>query len=275
MHGRVQTWEWDSKQNTHGWSSANHIEFAFTNGCKIVSQGILKGSSGTEFRCLQYAQYERGLPLLLHPDIDIQFTKCEVWDPHLLLLDHHNIKIHHKLLRRHRYSLPTPTQLTLIQSCPDVAKVAKVSESESWPGFRLCFGDISHHGELSGEEPSVTARFFVTTFKASQNPFVALYIIHALYSTHVILVGYSSSCPPWWCQAYLRPHLRRDPWRPEDFLGECMFPAYLVFILHSSDPVTRNRSFVILSLTPSTPRGESSFPTSGLWNLYSAPVLCL
>ena len=63
--------------------------------------------------------------------------------------------------------------------------------------------------------PSVTARFFATTSRVRTTA-LGYFATKCLPSCRYHQARYPSSCPPRWCQAYFRSHLRGDPWCPQD-----------------------------------------------------------
>ena len=104
---------------------------------------------------------------------------------------------------RHSHSqLTIPTNNSLYQQCLAVEKVERVSE-------RVV--------------PSVTARFFVITFRVSAIP--ANFSIRDSCPTRYNKTCHPSSCPSWWCQAYFWSHLRGDSWCFEDLFGEREVPS--------------------------------------------------
>lgn len=94
--------------------------------------------------------------------------------------------------------------------------------------------------DLERAEPSATVKFFATTSRVSAPSFVL-----PLFCQHICRhnqTRHSSSCSPWWCQAYFWSHLRRDSWCSQDLPRERTLPVfvYLVSTLTLSLQVIRD-----------------------------------
>ena len=111
--------------------------------------------------------------------------------------------------------------------------------------------------------PSVTARFSVTTSRVSfMSPFALASTDGEITRYHE--ARYPPSCSPWRCQAYLWPHLRGDPWCPQDLPRERTYRSpitplpialYLntVVAIMTNAPLISHRSSVTRYVSPMAP----------------------
>ena len=110
------------------------------------------------------------------------------------------------------------TNYSLISTCLAVERVARFVQLD----FDSMRTRADLHCRVSARAaPSVTARFSVTTSRVSPSRYVTRHMVCCCLSDKLTfpcgnITGYPPSCPSWWCQAYLRSHLRRDPWCSQD-----------------------------------------------------------
>jgi hypothetical protein len=89
-----------------------------------------------------------------------------------------------------------------------------------------CSGDVTDHGEYLRGGAKRHRKILRDNIQGITKVCIPLPFFSQC--SHILIAPdiaacYPSSCSPWWCQAYLRPYLRRDPWCPQDFLGECTY----------------------------------------------------